>query len=705
MQALRMAREDFAEPSDSRLYRRLAQVTGGDLAQPDVERLAGGDLSLLGQLSSTAQQSVAALIKPGSAGHGELEKIVGPTIDYLSVAFLDRARAASRSVVRIVDELRQPIGSGVMVSSTLLLTNHHVTESAQQALDQVVQFNYELGVDGAPTPITEFRLDPSTFFITSPENELDFALIAVGRQLSGTAQLSSFGYAALSSADDKHAIGDFVTVIEHPDGGYTQIALRENRVIGRGKKGVTLHYGADTLPGASGSPVFNDALELIALHHAGGKMNDDTLEDGSPVPDDSNEGIRTSAIASFLRTAADGLLAKQRTLVLMALDPPFRGPSLLAVGAAAPARDQPEARLRALGGDVPTAAVGGVVRSGNGWARVTIPIEVTVRSTDVVTSGEPGMVALTGAVYERNDAPDPDYKKRAGYDAAFLTVPLELPALTVAMTKKAVQPKNNDAGDLELRYLHFSSVLRSDRKLPFFTAVNIDGALSRGINRKTGEVEGLEGGEIWYEDPRAKGSQVGQKFYNDQPKQPHWIFDRGHMVRRLDPAWGSPALAKQAADDTFHFTNCCPQVWQFNEQARYWAGIEEYVLQNAKLTDQRVTVFSGPVFASNDPVLLSVHIPQQFWKIVCRVENGALRATGFVASQADMLKKALTQPEAFTGWSDLGNAAVYQKTIKAIETATGLRFGLAKGVDTAKAPHGGPEAMALPISSLADVQW
>ena len=33
-------------------------------------------------------------------------------------------------------------------------------------------------------------------------------------------------------------------------------------------------------------------------------------------------------------------------------------------------------------------------------------------------------------------------------------------------------------------------------------------------------------------------------------------FDKGHLVRRLDPAWGRTIrVAKVANDDTFHWTN------------------------------------------------------------------------------------------------------------------------------------------------------
>jgi hypothetical protein len=43
--------------------------------------------------------------------------------------------------------------------------------------------------------------------------------------------------------------------------------------------------------------------------------------------------------------------------------------------------------------------------------------------------------------------------------------------------------------------------------------------------------------------------QTGEEVYRDNS------LDRGHLVRRLDPAWRiSPTVASCANDDTFHFT-------------------------------------------------------------------------------------------------------------------------------------------------------
>lgn len=322
------AHEVFAEQDRDRLSQRLRAVTG-DIANDKINRLVEGDLSVAEDLPSTARQGVAALLKPGVAsGVGALEKLVGSALDIVPVAYLDLARMAANAVARIVDEGRRGVGTGTMVSPRLLLTNNHVTPSREAAAAQIAQFSYELRVDGVPMVPTEFRLDPNTFFWTSPDDDLDATLVAVGAKASGERELEAFGMSSLTAARDKHAEGDFVTIIQHPDGDYKQVALRENRVIGRGKSGSTLHYQGDTLPGSSGSPVCNDQFELVALHHAGGCRNETHLEDGSKISDDSNEGIRISSIVMELSAQLDRLPDPQRELLSEALNPASSGPRL-----------------------------------------------------------------------------------------------------------------------------------------------------------------------------------------------------------------------------------------------------------------------------------------------------------------------------------------------------------------------------------------
>ena len=55
-----------------------------------------------------------------------------------------------------------------------------------------------------------------------------------------------------------------------------------------------LHYRTPTEPGSSGSPVFNDQWELIALHHAG--RADMRKLNGLAGTYEANEGISIHAI-------------------------------------------------------------------------------------------------------------------------------------------------------------------------------------------------------------------------------------------------------------------------------------------------------------------------------------------------------------------------------------------------------------------------
>lgn len=46
-----------------------------------------------------------------------------------------------------------------------------------------------------------------------------------------------------------------------------------------------------------------------------------------------------------------------------------------------------------------------------------------------------------------------------------------------------------------------------------------------------------------------------------------------------------------------------------------WAGVEDYILNNATKDKLRVSVFTGPVFNDNDAVFREVKIPAAFWKV------------------------------------------------------------------------------------------
>jgi len=198
-----------------------------------------------------------------AASSGELERILGKS-DLMSVRYLETGLRIARTVGRI--HVRSPEGSGFgtgfLVSPRLLMTNNHVFESAATAGASRVEFNFQEGPDGRLLPSIFVDLDPAAFFVT--DRALDFSLVALKGNLS---TISRFGWNGLSAAEGKLIVGEYVSIIQHPSGERKQVALRENQVVDMLDNFV--HYRTDTSPGSSGSPVFNDQWEIVALHHSG----------------------------------------------------------------------------------------------------------------------------------------------------------------------------------------------------------------------------------------------------------------------------------------------------------------------------------------------------------------------------------------------------------------------------------------------------
>lgn len=245
---------------------------------------------------------------------------------------------------------------------------------------------------------------------------------------------------------------------------------------------------------------------------------------------------------------------------------------------------------------------------------------------------------------------------REGYQATFLgdDPDFEVPMPEIDNDLIARVATGDGVADGVLMYCHFSVKMRRDRRQPFFTAVNIDGSKLFNFPRGT---------DVWYLDGRiATDSQAGEPLYVGNP------LDRGHLVRRLDPAWGdSREEAKLAEEDTFHFTNCAPQHEELNQ--RTWLSLEDYILGNANTRDFKTSIFSGPVMAVGDQPYRDILLPREFWKVAVMVNEatGSLSATGYLLSQAGLIKNL-----EFV----FGPYKTYQVPISLIESKTGLSFDL-----------------------------
>lgn len=291
------------------------------------------------EIIRSATGSGPALERRFDAGRIGLERIIGRN-ELLAVRYLDAGRVAGNAVARVVIRSSSGAvlgyGTGSMITPSLIMTNNHVLDSASRAGNAVVEFNYQLGLDGRELPTVRFRLRPEVFFTTSPEEELDLTVVAVSDVADGASstQLPTFGFNPLTASEGEILAGESVTVIQHPGGDLKQIALRENRVLRfPNTEDRFLYYETDTTPGSSGAPVFNDQWEVVALHHSGFPERDSQgrilTTDGQLWREEmgderihwiANEGIRVVAIREHL-SGLGGLTSAQGALRDRALNP------------------------------------------------------------------------------------------------------------------------------------------------------------------------------------------------------------------------------------------------------------------------------------------------------------------------------------------------------------------------------------------------
>lgn len=597
----------YFEPDGRRLRRRLASLAGDCLAADELDRLAEGDVGLAAALPPESRVAIAAMVEP--AGAAALERIIGSSLDLLPVSYLDQARLAARAVGRVVNGAGQPIGTAVLVPHGLLLTNHHVIPSITIAWSHLVEFDYETDANGAERPRTTFRLDPGAFFVTFEANDLDATLVAVGERVSGPATLDELGHVAMSGAADKHAVGEFVTVIQHPSGSHKQIALRENRIIGRGRNGTTLHYGADTLAGSSGSPVFNDQLVMVALHHAGGPHNDLVLEDGSAVPAQSNEGIRVSAIVSRLEGAAGSLPDPAARLVAGAV----AGQPPLAISTPPrPLESSPRVEIV-----VPVEVV--VRLPGNGDGQGTTievrgdgAIEASVLESLAVrppaspaTSGTTALTTATTAATPRSQGLGPQ---------------IPLPRLGSRAKRSAAVPVSARAIDeLALVYPGAAIVQDAERRVPRYVAVSVGPRLAAPGPDATPSTSMLPSRPRWETEPRV---------------QPDHQLDPHEVTALL--AHGIPIVPLVAEEVWQPDTDALRSIGSVPVLGRGvpgppWRDLDGALFGHPDLRGDRITILTGPVLLPDDPVIGRLRLPRAWWKVLQRRSDAtSVRTVGLV---------------------------------------------------------------------------
>jgi endonuclease G len=263
------------------------------------------------------------------------------------------------------------------------------------------------------------------------------------------------------------------------------------------------------------------------------------------------------------------------------------------------------------------------------------------------------------------------WKGVVGYDPGFLGVSVPMP-----LPRDLADVQLTTDGDPTLDYTHFSVVMSASRRLAHVAAVNMDGARYVDIVRDSDE---------WRLDPRIPvEAQVDNDAYvsND--------YDRGHLVRRVSPNWGTAAEADQANDDTFHYTNAAPQHKDLNRKT--WLDLESYILEQAIDRGLRVSIFTGPVFRPDDTVYRQdFQIPADYWKVAVAADGDHLTGAAYLQTQRNLIPTVSASP--------YGDYKTYRVPISMVAQLTGLDLGPIQTIE----PIQGTGAMRQAVTEVTDV--
>lgn len=259
----------------------------------------------------------------GTPGKAELEKTIQATNSFLDVATWRARMGAIEGRVCRVEIGEHPAGTGFLLGPRAVLTNYHVVQPVIDKEygpgDVLLRFDYKRLGDGTYVyPGQEFRLetggdgwllDSSPYSKVDLEldpksgdpgpDELDYALLQVwgspgenpiGAKAEAGAPLR--GWIELPEAEHDFQPETPLFIVQHPKGAALKLALDTRAVVGLFGGGRRVRYRTNTEPGSSGSPVFDQNWNLVALHHSG---------DPASIMPSYNEGIPISLIARRLR--------------------------------------------------------------------------------------------------------------------------------------------------------------------------------------------------------------------------------------------------------------------------------------------------------------------------------------------------------------------------------------------------------------------
>lgn len=217
---------------------------------------------------------------------GELESIVINSVGFTGVeTWRERMSRCELTVCRVEmpsgTELRS--GTGCLISPDIVITNHHVVKHAIAGTfrsdDVLFRFDYKMDMSGTTVqPGEKYRLAADWLIYSSPDEELDFALLRVEGspgQMGVAGQPDAPNRGWLTPQSYIFTEGEPLLIIQHPMGKPLEISAGAFRRSKSHPERIV--HSVSTLGGSSGSPCFTSDWRLVALHNGGSAKGNEAV--------------------------------------------------------------------------------------------------------------------------------------------------------------------------------------------------------------------------------------------------------------------------------------------------------------------------------------------------------------------------------------------------------------------------------------------
>lgn len=200
-----------------------------------------------------------------------------------------------------------------------------------------------------------------------------------------------------------------------------------------------------------------------------------------------------------------------------------------------------------------------------------------------------------------------------------------------------------------ISYLGYTLSYNNGTRLPNWVAYELTAEEAEGENPRK---------DRFRQDPQAYGPQGDKEDYK------HSGWDRGHMAPAGDFKW-----SEEAMDETYYFTNICPQNTQLNTGD--WKELEEQCRRWA-VKYGKLYIVCGPIVQENRHGTLGenkVVIPDKFYKVILIPMEGQWHAAGFIFDNPPQRKSRISgKPPVKRPLKS------YMEDIGEIEQMTGIDF-------------------------------